>query len=127
MGQFLNLTHHPSTTWNASQLQAAQAIAPGTITDMMFPDVDPALDEAAVRGIGLSLLSQIVALGPHAALVQGEPVLTFFLVNELERLGIACYAASTKRQVVESSTLDGHDQKLSIFDFVRFRRYALAL
>jgi hypothetical protein len=104
-------------------MQAALTIAPSGVTDLTFPDVDPTLDEPAVRKLGSTLLQQIEALQPAAVLLQGEPILSFYLVSELERKGIPCYAASTERKTTETTDPDGVDRKVSVFEFVRFRRY----
>ena len=52
-------------------------------------------------------------------MVQGEFTLAHALVRELQKKGIVCLAATTKRDVLEASG----GLKTTRFEFVRFREY----
>jgi CRISPR-associated protein Csx16 len=57
--------------------------------------------------------------GAACAMVQGEFTLAHRLVGELQRRGIVCVAATTRREVIE----DTGGVKTTRFEFVRFREY----
>ncbi len=119
---FLNLSNHPSATWSPAQRTQAEAIG-GEITDFPFPDVPPEADREEVHALGAEVLARMVNAAPKAVMVQGEFTLVHYLVRELEVHGIPCYAATTSR-VTEARTLaSGAIEKVSRFEFVRFRRY----
>jgi CRISPR-associated protein Csx16 len=52
-------------------------------------------------------------------MVQGEFTLAHALVRELQKKGIVCLAATTRREVLE----DTGGLKTTRFEFVRFREY----
>ena len=111
---FANLSHHPSAGWSPEQRSAALALA-SRVEDVPFPDVDPECEDIT------ELLSAVIARIPAGcccAMVQGESVLQHALVIRLQGMGIACFAATTAREVSERE-----GQKISVFRFVRFRLY----
>ncbi len=120
---FVNISKHPNHTWSAKQRVAAEALG-GRVVDEAFPEVPPEASESAVAAIGRALAGKVAALAPEAAMIQGEFSLAFFLVCELQSKGIPCYAATTRRLVESKALADGTTEKVSRFEFVRFRRYA---
>lgn len=57
------------------------------------------------------------------AVVQGEPTLVTVMVQLLQRCHIPCFAATTKRESVETVNPDGTTTKTNVFKHVRFREY----
>lgn len=78
---FLNLSNHPSAAWGSAQRAAAEALAPGPLQDLPFPEVDPSWDTQEVTAFAQLLASQVLAHNPIAAMVQGEHTLTLALVD----------------------------------------------
>jgi CRISPR-associated protein Csx16 len=113
---FANLSNHPSADWSEAQRDAALAYA-DRIEDVPFPAVPPALGRNRFNGLVKETAARVPAATTHA-MVQGEFTLCFALVRELQRRGIACFAAATDRDVDVAG-----GAKLSRFDFVRFREY----
>ena len=88
-----------------------------------FPEVDPEWDCGRVAALAPPIVERAIADAATAAMVQGEFVLAFTLVNCLERAGIPCYAATSRRMTVVEALPDGATRKVVRFEFVRFRRY----
>jgi hypothetical protein len=119
---FLNLSHHPSAQWSPAQREAAEALG-GEVVDQAFPEIPPVASEAEVAALGGQLVAEILGRKPDAAMVQGEFTLAFFLVRELQLRTIPCFAATTKRISRVERQADGSSRTVSVFEFVRFRRY----
>ena len=96
---FTNLSNHPSNSWSDNQRNAALELA-HEIQDLSFPAVDADADESQIRELAKSLVNKIPA-NCSSVLVQGEFTLSFALVQLLKNRGINCYAATSKRHVVE--------------------------
>lgn len=122
---FLNLSNHPSAAWGPAQRAAAEALAPGPLHDLPFPEVDPSWDTPEVVSFAQTLATQILARNPTAAMVQGEHTLTLALVAALEKEGLPCFAATSRRVSTQTILEDGSTQKVVHFEFVRFRLYAV--
>ena len=88
---------------------------------MEFPAIGPDAGEDAIEAQAEQYEKRIMTLAKDKRLtvhIMGEMTFTFSLVERLKRKGIACVASTTNRQVEE------HDgQKISTFQFVRFRSY----
>ena len=116
---FLNLSNHPSSAWSDEQLEAARQY--GEVKDMEFPAIGPDADENAIEALAEKYEKRIMTLAKDKRLtvhIMGEMTFTYSLVERLKRKGIDCVASTTNRQVEER---DG--QKVSTFQFVRFRNY----
>lgn len=120
MPAFVNLSNHPSRCWSEAQKEAALKLAP-EIRDWPFPSVPPEAAAAAIVDLADRLAAQLAAEVPGVthAMVQGEFTLAHALVRKLQQRGIVCFAATTRREVVE----DRGDTKTTRFTFVRFREY----
>ncbi len=90
--------------------------------DVPFPKIDPSASEEDLAALAKEFLGKMVESNLTAAIVQGEFTFTFLLVSGLERLGVPCYAATTKR-VAEVEQRRDETWKSSQFEFVQFRRY----
>jgi hypothetical protein len=115
----INLSNHPSTLWQAAQLEAASVY--GEIIDLPFPAVNPEGDEEYIQSLGKEYLEKIgqLAQGKNVTVhLMGELTLTYCLVNALMAKGIKCIASTTERIVEEK---DG--AKISEFRFKQFREY----
>lgn len=119
---FINLSNHPSERWGRKQAQTALEF--GNIEDIHFPQIDPNEDEGEVKKLAVHYHNKIVALlhdsaeEKHAVHIMGESTFCFFLVTLLKARDITCVASTTERVVKE---ING--EKISTFNFVKFRRY----
>jgi hypothetical protein len=116
---FINLSNHPSACWGEAQRQAAFRFAP-QIKDLQFPSVPPEADVHEIDALADEVVTRVAteASGATHAMVQGEFTLAHTLVGKLQRMGIVCLAATTRRVVEQSD-----DTKTTRFNFVRFREY----
>ena len=118
---FVNHTNHPSIDWSEPQLAAARSY--GDIVDLPFPNVSPDYSTAEVTSLAQKFFVDICDLKPAAVLCQGDFSYTFAMVNLLKAAGIVTLAATSQRIVTEAKTPGGSTQKVSLFEFVRFREY----
>ena len=123
---FINLSNHPSSSWDAQQINAALEIVDnGPIIDMQFPNVDPNMTSNDVIDLADNYFSKILNLIREYEAdyivfhIMGEMTFTFNLVKLLNENGYHCYASTTKRTVIE----DKNGIKTSKFEFVQFREY----
>lgn len=119
MGRFINLTNHPSARWSDAQRQAAG----GDIVDVKFPNVPPEAGKDEVKSLADRLVEQVLDLNPSTVLVQGEMTLTYRVVSALHQHGVRVVAATSRREVVETTREDGSTEKRAVFSFVQFREY----
>ncbi len=119
----INLTNHPSSTWSKEQLITAERLY-GSIIDIPFPSVDPNGNEDYITKLADDYCQRVqnTLSGDSITVhIMGEMTLTFAIVNKLQKNGITCIASTTKRCSMEQP--DG--RTLSVFRFVKFRRYSL--
>lgn len=125
---FLNISNHPSGGWTTDQKDAALALGElTTIADWPSSElqVNPTATTAEVASMAARIAQRVISAGFQHAMVAGEPVLTWHLVNFLSNAGVACYAATTSRDVSEQMLSDGSVRKVARFRFVRWRRYII--
>ena len=118
---FVNHTNHQSERWSVEQKTAAEKF--GRIVDLPFPDVPPNFNTDEVHEMVMKNLREILALKPAAVLCQGEFSYTVAMVEELKKNNVAVMAATSERVVSVVQESDGSTKRVSIFNFVRFRRY----
>ena len=123
---FLNITNHPSSEWPAVQQQAVLRLG-GPVMDVPFPPVPPEASSAEVQALALQFTASLPYAQVSGALVQGEFLLTFLMVLLLERRGIPCFAATTRRSASSHRLSGSSVRKTSLFEFVQFRRYNLSI
>lgn len=119
---FINLTNHPSDTWSADQLAAAELF--GEIVDILFPMVSPDATTDEVHQLADQLVADVLLTADAAQAtmtvhVMGEHTLTHALVVRLKEKGIKCMASTSERNTIMLP--DG--RKVSEFKFVQFREY----
>lgn len=129
---FINLTNHPSATWDADQKMAAQKY--GRIVDLEFPQVPAAADEGYVNKLVRKYYRIIRDTAERqgggdwkkgtTVLLQGEFTFTCQLAGLLRAEGIPVLSACSERAAEEQTGPDGVSVKRSWFRFVRFRAYA---
>ena len=117
---FVNHTNHPSYGWDEAQKHAAMSY--GEIVDVPFPSIAPEAGEEEVRSLAERNAGKILELKPEVVLCQGEFTYTYAMVDLLKKHGVLALAASSER-VVEEVQRNGMTQKVSLFQFVRFRSY----
>jgi len=122
----VNLSNHTSDKWSYEQRDALFGIATGysrnidfQIIDIPFPSVSYNADTEKVIEIGKKILQQIGKWGFKYIIIQGELTLTYFLVNEFLKLNKIPIIATRKRVTIKKE----NGEKISVFKFVRFRRY----
>jgi hypothetical protein len=122
---FLNLSNHGVSTWRPEQLDAARALGLGEPADLPggMPLVDPEADADEVSDQAEELAQRAIHQGARGAHVAGEFTLTLALVRALQRRGVPCYAATTRREVEARPGPGGETQKLVYFRFIRWRPY----
>ncbi|MDR0753773.1 MAG: CRISPR-associated protein [Prevotellaceae bacterium] len=116
----INLSNHPSATWQAAQLNAAAVY--GEVIDVPFPDVDPNGDEIYIQSLCeeyFEKIRQIIQEEAATVHIMGEITFTHKLVNILQTKGVNCIASTTERIVNET----GNGVKETLFVFSRFRKY----
>jgi hypothetical protein len=118
---FVNLSNHPSSTWDEAQRKAAEEF--GWILDIPFPSISPEWDACDVEELVQMYVTKIDDLldGNESEVViqvVGEPVFTFQLVTVLLKKGYRVVASTTERQ-----TEFVGKEKRSVFKFVKFRYY----
>ena len=116
-----NISNHPSSEWNESQLAAARQLA-GEVVDIEFPKISPYDSSEDIASLAQNFAITIAQkMDPEhdIAHVMGEHTFCFMLVNTLLSIGIRCVASTTNRVV--NYTIEG--DKISQFDFVAFRDY----
>jgi hypothetical protein len=119
----INLSNHPSISWQFPQLEAAAAY--GEIKDMPFPAIHPSWDTEQVRAVANNYFLQCTrclsdANEKSAVHLAGEPVFCFLLAQLLLKENITCLTSTTERIVAEEN-----GTKISEFRFGRFREYKL--
>lgn len=119
---FINLTNHPSTTWGADQLAAAELL--GRVIDILFPMVSPDATTAEVHQLADQLVTDVLLTAEAAQTamtvhVMGEHTLTYAVVARLKARGVPCVASTSNRNTIMLP--DG--RKVSEFKFVQFREY----
>lgn len=118
---FINLSNHPSSTWDEKQLAAAREY--GVVVDVPFPAVSAEATTEELEAIAQDLLEQVGVITKKntdsTIHVMGEMNLTYILVGRLQHLGYRCVASTTVRNAVDNP--DG--TKTSKFQFVQFREY----
>ena len=117
----INHTNHNSNKWSAEQIAAAESY--GKIIDLPFPEVPPNFSTEEVKQVVLENLQEILKLSPTVVLCQGEFSYTVAMVEELKKNQIPVMAATSERIVSEITDSDGSTKKVSVFRFVRFRKY----
>jgi len=125
MKLFLNISNHPSKSWDVSQKEAVKSLFLGNeieYWDIPFPNIPPQANLGEVKEICSTVVEQVKALKGDddevIALCQGEMTSLFYLVPALQALNIKVYAATTERVVAEKDGV-----KTSVFKFCKFREY----
>lgn len=117
---FINLSNHPSSTWQPAQLKAARQY--GEIIDIDFPTVDALCKPERVDHLANQYAQDIINRGAPTCItahVMGEMTLTFRIVELLKAQGIRCVASTTERIVTDLTD----NRKETQFTFVQFREY----
>jgi len=117
---FVNLSNHPSSTWQPAQLEAAKQY--GEIIDIDFPAVDALCMPERVDQLANQYALDIINRGAPTCItahVMGEMPLTFRIVELLKAQGIRCVASTTERIVTDLPD----NRKETQFTFVQFREY----
>ncbi len=111
---FLNISNHPRSEWCASQLEAAQDLAP-QILDIPFPQVEPKLSDKKFDKLVKTFFEDLDKQGlierSSHAMVMGDFAMTFALVERLKKANIECWVTTSDRRDANQ-----------LFQFGQFRR-----
>ena len=118
---FLNLSNHPSESWDEKQKNEARKY--GDIVNMKFPEVLPYVSEEEIQKMADAVVSEVLRKKPEVVMCQGEFTLTYQIVKMLKSHNINVVSACSERMSREEKMTDGSVEKTSIFHFVRFRSY----
>jgi hypothetical protein len=117
---FINLTNHPSVTWNEEQRKAAEVY--GEIVDIPFPLVGEHATEAEIKQLADKYVALVMSKGKAGELtvhVMGEQTFCYALIAKLQEKGVRCIASCT----AHDTFVNDKGQKVSTFHFARFREY----
>lgn len=120
---FVNFTNHSSSKWAPSQVEAAEKY--GNIVDVPFPMVNPTATKEEIKAMADKAVAEILANHPSAVMAQGEFTLTFEVVKRLQKEGITCVVACTRRRTdeeVQQLAAAGLTRE-GMFAFMGFREY----
>lgn len=120
---FINISNHPSSGWQSNQLSAAKLI--GTIYDIPFPVISPEWDTQEVAVLVEAYRKKVKEIlhvpdGKSVVHVMGEAVFTLMFVSSLIADGYTVVASTTERIVHYKE-----NEKIAVFEFVRFREYRI--
>lgn len=120
----INLSNHPSSTWNNEQIQAA-AEQFGEVVDVPFPDIDPQWNAEQIEQLADEYLLKIEKMAVEhqtkpTVHLMGEYTFCFALVRKLQTIGINCVVSTSQRQ----ATINPDGTKTIAFNFVQFRPYS---
>ncbi len=120
---FVNFSNHPSSKWSQEQIEAAKSMAPdGELNDVAFPFVPPSADENEIKDIAQKYIAEILNKNPAAVMCMGEFGVCYHVISALKNTGIKVVYSCTERRSEERTT-DSGTEKVSVFQFVRFREY----
>lgn len=116
----INFSNHPSEFWGLKQLDAAKEY--GEVIDIPFPAVDPESNHNEIKDLACKCVENILSYAKDNQIivhVMGEMTFTFLVVSMLKERDVECIASTTDR----NSEMLSDSQKISDFQFVRFRKY----
>lgn len=121
---FINISNHPSSRWDAKQLEAAlELTSDNNVMDVPFPAVPATATTADIITIADGLHHTVMANKPSAIMIAGEFTLAYTLIELCLRAGIKVVAACSDRRTKEVVNEDGTTTKITIFEFVQFREF----
>jgi len=118
---FINLSNHPASLWSEQHLMAAKQY--GEVIDMPFPWISPYASEDEIEILVEDYRQRVLAYGKPTVMLQGEFVFTYRLTKKLKEDGLLVLASCTDRKTEEKREKNGRTTKLSVFEFVGFRKY----
>lgn len=119
MAKFFNITNHSLTGEQLADIKDKFNI--DEVVDLNPGEVEPQISSAQVNNLATNLIANgNFSLG-DVAMVQTEQTLVFFLVSILQRIGVRCVVATTRRESAEKVLPDGSIIKTNVFRHVRFR------
>lgn len=120
---FINFSNHDSSKWSPSQTEAAEKY--GNIVDVPFPAVSPTATKGEIEAMADKAVAEILEQHPDAVMAQGEFTLTFAVVRKLQKAGVRCVVACTRRrsdEEIQQLAAAGLTRE-GMFAFMGFREY----
>ena len=116
----INLSNHPISEWSEKQLQLATTQY-GEVIDKSFPPIPPEADAIEVMQLALDTVNRLCSqYADFTVHIMGELTFVYLAVKEFQNRGVTCIASTSKR----NATISANGEKISQFDFVRFRSYS---
>lgn len=107
----LNCSKIPTSQWTRAQLDTAKTMY-SQVQDLNFPSIDPLNTTTEIAELAQTYAQQIVALGPQAVHIMGDPIFVYVLVRLLQNQGITCIVSAIR-----------HKTNNRGYDFIQFRPY----
>ena len=125
----INLSNHPAANWSEAQTAAGLSLY-NEIVDLPFPAIDPEASIEQIIELATEYSEKVKKMLGYtnfetfdtkinAVHIMGEMTFTYNVVRLLQQKVITCLASTTKRSVKE----EAGGTKISVFEFVQFRRY----
>lgn len=121
MAEFINISNHPSEKWSVKQREAAHQY--GNIVDIPFPNIPPSTTDSEIDKLVKEHIELLSSHDVAAVMIQGEFVFTYRMVTLLKNRGITVISSCSERRTVGFTDAEGKTQRLSEFEFVKFREY----
>lgn len=123
----INLSNHQYQYWPEIQQEAADREF-CSVTDMLFPDMDPQRSPEKIKELAEMYVGKIIKVldrlnnnnEKYAVHIMGEMTFCFALTCLLLKKDIRCVASTTERITEQKG-----NRKTSEFRFVRFRDYVM--
>ncbi len=119
MAKFFNVTNHALTAEQMNNINAEYGIH--EVIDLNPGEVDPQASLGEVNNLAANLIADGNFTAGDIAMVQTEQTLVFCIVAALQRIGVRCVVATTRRESAEKTLPDGSVVKTNVFKHVRFR------
>jgi len=132
----INLSNYSSSMWSEKQIKAANSQF-GTIIDLPFPQINPEGANYEVDRLASEFAEKILEINFNHKMkraetddgvfssnsltvhIMGELTFCYAMIQKLQIAKIPCVASTTAR----NSEIDENGNKISVFEFVRFRKY----
>ena len=122
-GVFINFSNHSVENWSDDQITAAKELCCGNeIIDIAFPSVSADASEEDIFKLAEECAKNIISRSPAAVMCMGEFGICHRVVEILKDNNITTVYSCSERSVTETVTSEG-TEKISVFKFVKFRKY----
>ena len=115
--------------WSSEQKEGVSNKGYSSITEIPFPQVDPAMDKEDVSKLAMDIIYQlgeildVKGISPSEVTlhIMGEQSLFYILTHICKDLGYTVVVSTSRREAVEKVLPNGEVEKTSVFKFIQFR------